>query len=153
MGINYTLTKSDITYPLVDVVVGTEPIFDEKGNPVVHKEQQYLEDGKPEINLVVDEDGNLVKVPVFIDVPKVRELKEAQPDEALVPDGVAYEVLAWDEETETEADAVTLSFYIGRSVWENYLPEQRVNVLRKEIEIKFREAKASWLEGLELVKP
>lgn len=145
-SVNYKLTVSDITYPLVDVVVGEETVEGEG-----HLEQVYLPDGSPDIEIILDDDGNSIKKPKFIFVPKMRKLLEAQPDLDGIPDGIAYEVLAWDLDG-VEADAIPLKFHMGRSAFENVVPAERAGLLQIEIEIKYKEARASWLEGLELVE-
>lgn len=144
-SVKYKLVVSEVTYPLVDTVVGEEVI-----EGVVHLEQVFLEDGKPDIDIVEDDKGNAIKRVKFIEVPKKRKLVEALPDKAGAPDGILYEVLVWGDGTD-EKDAIPLKFHIGREAFEHVTPEERAGVLHKEIEIKFRAARPSWLEGLELV--
>lgn len=143
-SVKYSLVSSEVTYPLVDTVVGEEVI-----EGVVHQEQVFLEDGKPDIDIVLDEEGNAIKHAKFVEVPKTRKLVEALPDLNATPDGVLYEALAWGDGI-AEEDAIPMKFHIGRGAFEAVPPTERAGILHKEIEIKFREARTNWLEGLEL---
>lgn len=151
MAIQYTLIEAKIVHPKVDTITGQRVILKADGNPKVTKTQVFNEDGTPDLELVVVDDGKegvLARRPKWIETEDTEDIIEAIENADLPPDGITYKVEAWDDAD--EATRIELDFHIGKSAFEAVQPHQRSVIIAKEIEILFTKAVADWTEGLEL---
>lgn len=148
---DYKIIRQTFSYPQIDVVTGEQAVLDEAGKPVVHLEQVLDKQGKPVVRVIADKsDKNVLrKVLELRSVPKMQQIVEALPNEDAEPDGVNFQVEAWDESLK-KPQVYVLDFHIGRGAFENYEPHQRENIVRKEVEILFDKARKSWTDGLDV---
>lgn len=145
---NYVILSTTLIYPLVNKIVGTEPVLDVDGKPKFHLEQVFHPDGRPKIAIVSDPASKmLVKQPEFIQVPAMRDIVEAVPDGDAEVDGLDFEVRA-------ESGKV-IKFHIGKSAFVGLEIAAKKALIEREIEILLAQDAASasnkapaWTEGL-----
>lgn len=149
----FQILKQELSYPVVDTLVGTEVVLDDTGAPVTQRVPVIdTMTGDPQVTLVKLDDGGLQLKTVMQDVQVTRDVYEAVPNADAPPDGVSFEIVAWDEQTEKSDQGKVYNFHIGRAVFEHVDPAERASILRKEVEIiYFRDQPAQdqpWTTGL-----
>lgn len=149
--------------PVIEIETGQEPVIDAYGNQIMTKEQELDEAGVPILEDVEvkrytglrDNNDNpllvtdIQKQPRLKEVPAIRVLKEAVENEDAAPEGLWFDVHAYDD-----SGTADFSFHIGAAALEDLSVAQRLELLRKEVEIHFFKAQAqaeaptTWFEGL-----
>lgn len=144
------ILSSEPVYPLIDTVVGEEPILDEVGKPLVKMEPVLHESGRPLIDLVVV-DEILTKQMRMQPVPVMRQIVEAIPNKDAEPDGMRFVVNVGESENSIARE---LDFVIGKGVFAELNPEDRRAHVEKEAILLYKQSitsptSDSWMEGLE----